>query len=100
MACWFALLLVVGIDPAGAQTVISGDLLGADGTAMPVAHVEVYSSFGRWQVPRLITAENGRYRLEVDDTGLVRLQFYGPLHRTHRVVVLVEDQPSISLDVQ
>ncbi len=100
IACLFALLLVVGIDPAGAQTVISGDLLGADGTAMPVAHVEVYSFFGRRQVPRLITAKNGRYRLEVDDTGLVRLQFHGPLHRTHEVVVLVEDQSSISLDVQ
>jgi len=96
----FALLLVVGSGPAGAQTVISGDLLGADGAAMSVAHVEVYSFFGSRQVPRLITAKNGRYRLEINDTGLVRLQFHGPLHRTLDVVVLVEDQPSISLDVQ
>ncbi len=100
IACLLALILVAGNNPAGAQTVISGQLLGADGEVMPAAHVEVYPYFGRRQVFRLITAKNGRYRVEVDHTGLVRLQFHGPLHRTHEVVVLVEDQPSISLDVQ
>ncbi|MFB3131582.1 MAG: thioredoxin-like domain-containing protein, partial [Rhodothermales bacterium] len=100
IACLLALILVAGNDPARAQTAISGQLLGARGEVMPAAHVEVYPYFGRRQVFRLITAKNGRYRVEVDHTGLVRLRFHGPLHRTHEVVVLVEDQPSISLDVQ
>ncbi len=100
IACLLALILGAGNDPAGAQTVISGQFLGAGGEVMPAAHIEVYPYFGRRQGARLITAKNGRYRVEVDDTGLVRLRFHGPLHRTHEVVVLVEDQPSISLDVQ
>ncbi len=100
IACLLALILVAGNDPARAQTVISGQLLGASGEVMPAAHVEVYPYFGRRQGSRLITAKNGRYRVEVDEMGLVRLRFHGPLHQTHEVVVLVEDQPSISLDVQ
>ena len=100
MACLLGLLLVGGIDPARAQTVITGKLLGVDGTVMPAAHVEVYTFFRFRQVPRLIEAKAGRYRVEVSDTGLVRLHFYGPLHRKHEVIVLVEGQPSIKLDVQ
>jgi len=99
-ACLLVLILVAGNDPAWAQTAISGQLLGARGEVMPAAHVEVYPYFGRRQGARPIPAKNGQYRVEVDDIGLVRLQFHGPLHRMHEVVVLVGEQPSISLDLQ
>ena len=100
LAYLFGLLLIGGIEPAAAQTVVSGKLLGAGGEALPAAHVEVYTFFRRQQVPRLIPAEQGRYRLEIKDTGVARLRFLGPLHRIHEVVVLVEGQPTIDLDVQ
>ena len=94
-----ALLIGVGSHQAGAQTVVSGRVLGADGEAMPVTHVEVHPFYGRRQVLRVIPASGGRYRVEIAERGLVRLQFTGPLHAGHTVVVLAEDTP-IELDVQ
>ena len=68
---------------------------------MPVAHVEVFPYYTRTQQPlQLAAARDGRYQVQIDERGLVRLRFHGPLHETHGVVVLIEDETPIELDVQ
>ncbi len=98
-SCLFALFIGAGSYQAGAQTVVSGRVLGADGEVMPATHVELRSFYGGRQALRVIPAPGGRYQVDIADRGLVRLTFMGPLHKAHTVVVLAEDEP-VELDVQ
>lgn len=94
-----ALLFGVGPYQAGAQTIISGRVLGADGEVMPATHVEVHPFYERRRMRGVIPAPGGRYRVEIPERGLVYLEFKGPLHAGHSVVILAEGEP-VELDVQ
>ena len=100
IVCLLAVLVGCGSLRAEAQTVISGRVLGADGAVMPATHVLVTSYFGGRRPLRVIAAPDGRYRVEINQPGLTRLRFTGPLHEEHDVAVLVEDGQPVELDVE
>jgi hypothetical protein len=98
--CLLVLLVGVGGPHAGAQTVISGQVLGADGEVMPVTHVLVYPYAGSRQPFAVKAAPEGRYQIEILELGPARVEFAGPLHAGHQVVILIEDAQPVELDVQ
>ena len=100
VVCWLVLLVVAASPRAEAQTVISGQVRGADGEVMPATHVILESYYGRRQTLRVFPAPGGQYRVEIDRSGLASLRFVGPLHADHTVLVLVEEGQPVELDVQ
>ncbi|HET7039445.1 MAG TPA: carboxypeptidase regulatory-like domain-containing protein, partial [Gemmatimonadales bacterium] len=82
-----------------APTAISGTVLAADGTPMPLAHVTIGRS------PQLIAVVqadgHGSYRIETDWTGVLTLMFTGVDHERKNVEVMVgEGGGTIGLDVR
>lgn len=94
------LLLLAFFEPTGAQTPVSGKLIGSDGSPMPVGHIEVSPYQGRRALQVIQVEEDGVYQLDLPYVGLYRLLFCGPLHRAHEVIVYAEDLNPIEIDVQ
>ena len=100
IVCWLAVFVVAASLRAEAQTVITGQVRGADGEVMPATHVIVETYYGRRHALQILHAPDGHYRAEIDQPGLTNLRFAGPLHADHAVLVLVEEGRPVELDVQ
>lgn len=78
------------------QVVISGQLVGSDGKAMPKSHVHL-----KKPATSLETDKDGSYKLTLNQTGLVFLQFTGVNHQSKTIPVFIEgDNSFIKLNVR
>ncbi|MDZ7755596.1 carboxypeptidase-like regulatory domain-containing protein [Rhodohalobacter sp.] len=98
-----ALIFLLAGTEAFAQTVISGKVLSADGSLIPKAEVStiipgIKDIFTDKQI-RVEVAEDGAYRLQLDQPGIYSLTVRGVFHHTMYIPVLVYDQPSMEINV-
>ncbi|MFY9225765.1 MAG: thioredoxin-like domain-containing protein [Blastocatellia bacterium] len=78
------------------QVVISGQLVGSDGKAMPKSHVHL-----KKPATSLETDKDGSYKLTLNQTGLVFLQFTGVNHQSKTIPVFIEgDNSFIKLNIR
>ncbi|MBK7997016.1 MAG: hypothetical protein IPK14_27690 [Blastocatellia bacterium] len=82
------------------QVVISGQLLGSDGKAMPKSHVHLSKNSIGKPISTIETDKDGSYKLTFKESGLVFLQFTGTSHQRKSIPILIEGDSFIKLNVR
>lgn len=89
---------------AAAQSfVVSGSLVGSDGSPMSLAHVHVASNapgFPRKAIRSVQADQNGHFSLPFSTPGFYRLEFTGVDHYSAETTVLLTEPRSTSLSVR
>ncbi len=93
-------ILLAAFQIASAQTVITGTLLGHDGKQMLKANVILKTMFQNKPVKIIDAAEDGKYKITIDSSGMWRLIFAGVNHSSHVVLLYLDKPEKIGLDVQ
>lgn len=83
-------LLLCSAPLLAQQTTFTGALLGSNGQPMPAAHVHLLGADGETTLATAEASSDGRYRLEANATGLVKLFFTGADHKAHTVQMFVD----------
>lgn len=101
---WLMLGCLALAGPAlGQSAYLSGRVLGHDGQALPVAHVEVLRNAPRMPRPALLTVEaapDGTFRVPLPRPGFFFVRFAGPSHRSLELPVLAEAGEVLQVDVR
>lgn len=99
-----ALLAVSKPCPAQTRTppvtVITGTLLGADGTPMKAAIVHLYRPNAPDRPARTPVSANGRYAIATPDTGAFEIKFTGVEHYAKTVPLILSAGERVVLDVR
>jgi thiol-disulfide isomerase/thioredoxin len=82
------------------QTVITGKLSGAGGSAMPKAHVHLTRPNQSKPLTSIEVARDGTFKLATSEAGLLFVQFTGVNHLNQEVPLYVEKPTEVRLDVQ
>jgi thiol-disulfide isomerase/thioredoxin len=82
------------------QVVISGQLVGSDGKAMPKSHVHLSKNAISKPISTIETDKDGSYKLTFKESGLVFLQFTGINHQRKSIPILIEGDSFIKLNVR
>lgn len=99
-----ALLATTAPCPAqtrpSSATVITGTLLGADGTPMKAAIVHLFRPNAPDRPARTPVSADGRYAIATADTGVFEIKFTGVDHYATTVPLLIGPGERIGLDVR
>lgn len=97
-ACFFILFSFAVV--LAQQTVITGQLVGSDGKAMPKAHVGFKSSNPQNPAVSLEVGKDGNYKVEAKTKGVLILEFTGSNHQRKFVPLFIEKDGEIKLNIK
>jgi hypothetical protein len=95
------LIIVLGMvsGETQAQSVCSGNITGANGKPMPLAHASLLTAEGASVVKRVQVSDKGAFALTVPHTGFWRLRFSGVGYVDQDLALYVPDGNPINMEV-